>query len=700
MIAESMERIVELGAEWLSLVALATWRALPILCLVWALVLIFGRRLTPATHALLWTIAVARLLLPVSAGAPWSLHGPLNAWVSQAFEADPQQPLERPFQFGHAERADAASELISWHPTDTPQRPVPNSQSSRMDVTGGLAALLMLISATLVLRGVIAHIRFAMRLRSCRQLESSGLTDMLLRECDVLGVGRRPIVRDVPELSAPAVFGLVRPTICLPASLIETLSSQELRLILRHELAHIRRRDIWVIVAASIATACHWFNPLVWISVRRLRAAVESAADRLAIDGLSTDEAAAYGSLLLRIATNGTAPLGSPTLGFLSFASSNRLKPRIEQLLDRSASRGTWAKRSATVLVAALALTGLTDARGLGTAEVPEVHLPTTDFQLTRPRPIELDRWQARVGDGPAFARQYDIGAILKTMPAAMRADGQDLKSPLIAWIPGLAGVSPGLRVEGSTLFADLNARQHELLAQTLEVWRNGEPRQLVVETRFIQTSIRQASSIDWSARRVDNLQVQGLRPAMAAHISEQQLSDLVRAVSSDRRGNVMFAPKVTCFDGQTATIADQIQRPFVTSVEPNADGSLRGVVSLLDDGLQLTVTPRADDEDGVNLEFDVDFSSIRDVAYANLPVQLPSQQATHVTVQVPAVEHSGASSTVHLVSGESIVIALPRTFSLEPGADSETLTLVTLTPKILAREKSDNDIEPPRSQR
>jgi len=74
---------------------------------------------------------------------------------------------------------------------------------------------------------------------------------------------------------------------------------------------------------ALVAGACHWFNPLVWFIISRLRAAMEAAADRLALSGLSQGEAASYGELLLRMAESGCAVRKSPTLGLLPFASVN-----------------------------------------------------------------------------------------------------------------------------------------------------------------------------------------------------------------------------------------------------------------------------------------------------------------------------------------------------------------------------------------
>ena len=149
-----------------------------------------------------------------------------------------------------------------------------------------------------------------------------------------------------------------------------------------------------------------------------------------------------------------------------------------------------------------------------------------------------------------------------------------------------------------------------------------------------------------------------------------------------------MFAPKVTLFDGQTAGIANQVQRPFVTGVDPKTDGSLQPVVSLVDDGISLELTPRAGDADSINLVFKVKASSIGKVSYANLPIRTSNNAEPQFTVQVPATEQYELSSSVKLAAGESIVVAIPRVFDNKPGADAEPTMIVALTPRIIDMEE------------
>lgn len=92
-----------------------------------------------------------------------------------------------------------------------------------------------------------------------------------IRSREIRRIGRVSIrVADVPT---PMTWGVLRPVILLPES------ARRDKAILRHELAHVRRGDPLVVVLAEAAKALQWFNPLVWLAVKRLRAESERACD-------------------------------------------------------------------------------------------------------------------------------------------------------------------------------------------------------------------------------------------------------------------------------------------------------------------------------------------------------------------------------------------------------------------------------------
>ena len=90
---------------------------------------------------------------------------------------------------------------------------------------------------------------------------------------------RRPItLLQSPHPSLLVTWGLARPKVILPAA-AAAWSEERARVVLSHELAHIRRGDWIVQLSAELLRALYWFNPLLWVACRRLRLESEHACD-------------------------------------------------------------------------------------------------------------------------------------------------------------------------------------------------------------------------------------------------------------------------------------------------------------------------------------------------------------------------------------------------------------------------------------
>ena len=117
----------------------------------------------------------------------------------------------------------------------------------------------------------------------------------LLAECQKkMGIPGRLRILETKAISTPALYGLLRPRLLLPQIAVR-LSVQELRFVLLHEFAHLRRRDLplnWLMVGLQIV---HWFNPLVWLGFSRWRADRELACDALALEAAGAEQIKPYG---------------------------------------------------------------------------------------------------------------------------------------------------------------------------------------------------------------------------------------------------------------------------------------------------------------------------------------------------------------------------------------------------------------------
>ena len=125
-----------------------------------------------------------------------------------------------------------------------------------------------------------------------------------------LGLARIPDLHTTNARVMPMVWwtgGKVR--VLIPAFLLTDLSREELRSILTHELAHVRRRDHLVRWVEWLACSVFWWNPVAWWARHQLQAAEESCCDRLAL-GAGRSCPKIYARALLRVVTSTSAPPG------------------------------------------------------------------------------------------------------------------------------------------------------------------------------------------------------------------------------------------------------------------------------------------------------------------------------------------------------------------------------------------------------
>ena len=201
-------------------------------------------------------------------------------------------------------------------------------------------------AAFLLYQGIsYAHFRRTVR-RWKRDVSRADYAAMLSNTARDLGVSA-PEMIVCEAISTPAVTGLLRPRLLLPH---ERYDVQELRYILRHELCHLKRRDMLLKLVLLAANAMHWFNPVVYLMLRQADEDIELACDSAATDGLELPERAAYSRTLLAAVQSSVRALPATTC----FGGTvERLKRRITNVLGAQKKRGLGI----VALVLALTLT-------------------------------------------------------------------------------------------------------------------------------------------------------------------------------------------------------------------------------------------------------------------------------------------------------------------------------------------------------
>ncbi len=150
---------------------------------------------------------------------------------------------------------------------------------------------------------------------------------------------RRPVrVLQTAKLSAPAAFGILRPTVALPLDFCEEFDAAEQQAMLAHEVAHLAARDpAWQFVA-SVLCAIVWWHPLARFARRRLTATGEAAADEASLLVPRGPDALAGCLVAMGRRLSETPRLGWLSVGGQGFRPGFRsdLGRRVERLLNLS----------------------------------------------------------------------------------------------------------------------------------------------------------------------------------------------------------------------------------------------------------------------------------------------------------------------------------------------------------------------------
>ena len=233
----------------------------------------------------------------------------------------------------------------------------------------------------------------------------------------------------------PMAWGVFRSSVLMPAD-ADTWPAHRLRVVLLHELAHVKRRDCLTHLLAQTACAAYWFNPLAWMAARRLRAERERACDDFVL--ASGTRGSDYADQLLDIARVMRAGRFPAVLAGASLAMAHRsqLEGRLMAILDPTVPRRGLSRSRALAAAAVFAMLIVPVAAVQPWAEekapAAAVRAPETEISLQQPSktqdpqepqpPIESYPGQA-AADNRRNARNQDAvqGVVQDKLQGAIR---------------------------------------------------------------------------------------------------------------------------------------------------------------------------------------------------------------------------------------------------------------------------------------
>ena len=315
------------------------------------------------------------------------------------------------------------------------------------------------------LAGVLCFFtRFALAVWGGHRLRASGtrvedprLLELIADQARKIGLRFVPLVEYCSRVAVPTVVGVIRPMVLVPASSLTGLEPEQLAIIIGHELAHIRRYDLFLNLLQRLIEALLFFHPVVWYVSRRMSAEREACCDDLVVS--SGCGRMCYAGALLRMAEM-CAP--APESRVVALAASGAAPSQFELRIDRLMSANQRSRLRLTrggVTMVALLLTSV--------VLTPAVLLCWVRAQ----GPAEAETVvQQAVSESVSEKQSPDEAEVASTA----RAAGDPVVDPLPSFEPG---TEADLDAEAAGIVAELNRLDAEtrpgdaFLQQTQSPW-------------------------------------------------------------------------------------------------------------------------------------------------------------------------------------------------------------------------------------
>jgi hypothetical protein len=156
--------------------------------------------------------------------------------------------------------------------------------------------------------------------------------------------------------------------------------------------------------------------------------------------------------------------------------------------------------------------------------------------------------------------------------------------------------------------------------------------------------------------------------PAILALLDDDEAKLVINAAQDCARTNIISAPKITIFNGESARIEDTTQRPFVVGIRAVQGGGQQPQIQVIAEGTSIRVRPQLLDDDKVLLDLGLTLSDIRSVETVQIPI---AGQQLGIGVQIPEVVMNRLRSTVEMRLDQMLAIGLPAADSdksFQPG--------------------------------
>lgn len=319
--------------------------------------------LGPRIFQVLWILVLIKLLVPIAPQSPVSLFNLIPHdinWPTWTVE----QPISSENKMEPSLTAMNSETTTNVNPAPVPKQTKASSSIAKppfqpytYEEERDSSLMMLTIGSIVWIAGILTLstyylfvvLRFNKKVGVSCKLENHEVLSILEACKTKLGITKTIPIYETSHLHSPCIYGLTKPRIYLLADIVTIADSRQLMHIILHELTHYKRADLWFNFLWTLAAVLHWFNPFVWLSMKKIKADREVACDAGVLEMLDEHESSSYGMTLLMLSRL-FARTSSPQVNLSNFFENNREMKRRITMISKF-RKGTYKLSAATIIL-------------------------------------------------------------------------------------------------------------------------------------------------------------------------------------------------------------------------------------------------------------------------------------------------------------------------------------------------------------
>ncbi|WP_273320810.1 M56 family metallopeptidase [Vallitalea guaymasensis] len=263
---------------------------------------LFNRLFTAKIHYIIWFLLFISLTIPYLPKSGMSIYNIPKKVFNNIYDSDIQLNQRNISHITDTpsmseEKQDIQNDESTFNKLDTSLTKT-KDDNTLVTILGYIWLFGFLLLSLITIINTLHYCRLINRSQTLIDTDKASLLDKCKKS---LGIEKNIILVKTKNFSTPSLAGLFHPKILLPEQILDNFSDEKLELMILHELAHFKRKDLfmnWIILFYQLI---YWFNPIIWIGFYKMKNDMEIACDALVLKHLENEQHNTYGKVIIEL---------------------------------------------------------------------------------------------------------------------------------------------------------------------------------------------------------------------------------------------------------------------------------------------------------------------------------------------------------------------------------------------------------------